>query len=406
MPVLGCQLFFFSAMQRMPVAVALLIQYLAPVMLVAFVWLRTRKAPSALVLWGSAVAIVGLILVVDISGASFDLIGTLFALGAAVCVCAYFVISERAGEDLPPLALAAGGLLTGGIIMAILCVTGVMPFAAPPVSVVLAGAEVPWFVPLIWVAAIATTLGYAFGVMAVPRIGSRVASFVGLSEVLFALGFAWLFLAEVPAPIQFAGGALILVGVVLVRLDARAPATRAARRLSSRDRGEIPAAKQLLFPSRQLHERRDAVADHLAHDQRGLGALDALYREDAGIRVEQVLSVPAGDAHEQVDLAAQSVHLHDLGDVGQFRGDPRQVRLAHHHAHERLDREAQSGGGDRPLVGEEHAGALETGHARLHRVAGESEPFGEGDDGRSRIGRERRQQLEVDMIEVAHSVKH
>ena len=221
MPVLGCQLFFFSAMQRMPVAVALLIQYLAPVMLVAFVWLRTRRAPSALVLWGSGVAIVGLVLVVDISGASFDLLGTLFALAAAVCVCAYFVISERAGDDLPPLALAAGGLLTGGSIMAILCLTGIMPFTAPAVSVVLAGAEVPWFVPLLWVSAVATTVGYAFGVMAVPRIGSRVASFVGLSEVLFALGFAWIFLAEVPAPIQFAGGALILVGVVLVRADAQ-----------------------------------------------------------------------------------------------------------------------------------------------------------------------------------------
>ncbi|HWM15587.1 MAG TPA: DMT family transporter [Microbacterium sp.] len=224
MPVLGCQLFFFSAMQRMPVAVALLIQYLAPVMLVAFVWLRTRKAPSALVLWGSAVAIVGLVLVVDISGASFDLLGTLFALAAAVCVCAYFVISERAGDDLPQLALAAGGLVTGGAIMAVLCLTGIMPFAAPPVSVVLAGAEVPWFVPLVWVCAVATTAGYALGVMAVPRIGSRVASFVGLSEVLFALGFAWIFLAEVPAPIQFAGGALILVGVVLVRADARSGA--------------------------------------------------------------------------------------------------------------------------------------------------------------------------------------
>lgn len=226
MPVLGCQLFFFSAMQRMPVAVALLIQYLAPVMLVAFVWLRTRKAPSALVLWGSAVAIVGLVLVVDISGASFDLLGTLFALAAAVCVCAYFVISERAGDELPPLALAAGGLLTGGIIMAVLCLSGIMPFAAPAVSVVLAGVEVPWFVPLLWVAAIATTMGYAFGVMAVPRIGSRVASFVGLSEVLFALGFAWIFLAEVPAPIQFAGGALILVGVILVRADAQSAGNR------------------------------------------------------------------------------------------------------------------------------------------------------------------------------------
>ncbi|MBW9093915.1 DMT family transporter [Microbacterium jejuense] len=233
MPVLGCQLFFFSAMQRMPVAVALLIQYLAPVMLVVAVWVRTRKRPSALVLWGSAVAMVGLVLVVDISGASFDLLGTLLALAAAVCVCAYFVISERAGDDLPPLALAASGLLTGALAMGVLCLTGILPFQAPAVTVVLAGTEVPWWMPLLWVAAVATTLGYALGVMAVPRIGSRVASFVGLSEVLFALMFAWIFLAEVPAPIQFAGGALILLGVVLVRADAsstaapKGPAARA-----------------------------------------------------------------------------------------------------------------------------------------------------------------------------------
>lgn len=220
MPVLGCQLFFFSAMQRMPVAVALLIQYLAPVMLVAAVWLRTRRRPSGLVLWGSVVAIAGLVLVVDVSGASFDLLGTLFALAAAVCVCAYFVISERTGDDLPPLALAASGLLTGALVMGLLCLAGLMPFRAPAVDVVLAGVEVPWWMPILWVAAVATTLGYAFGVMAVPRIGSRVASFVGLSEVLFALGFAWIFLAEVPAPIQFVGGALLLAGVVLVRADA------------------------------------------------------------------------------------------------------------------------------------------------------------------------------------------
>lgn len=218
-PVLGCQLFFFAAMQRMPVAVALLIQYLAPVLLVAFVWIRTRRAPSRLVLWGSGVAMVGLVLVVNIAGASFDLLGTLLALAAAICVCVYFVVSERAGEHLPPLALAAGGLLVGAGAIGIMALTGILPFHAPLVSVDLAGFVVPWFVPMAWVAAVATTLGYAFGVMAVPRIGSRVASFVGLAEVLFALGFAWLLLGEVPAPIQFVGGALILVGVVLVRAD-------------------------------------------------------------------------------------------------------------------------------------------------------------------------------------------
>jgi drug/metabolite transporter (DMT)-like permease len=218
--VAGCQILFFSAMQRMPVAVALLIQYLAPVLLVGLAWIRTRRTPSRLVLLGSAVAVTGLVLVVDISGASFDLIGTLLALGAAVCVGAYFLIGERTGDDLPPLALASGGLLVGALLMAVLCVTGILPFAAPPVEVVLAGMTVPWFVPLLWVAAVGTTVGYALGVMAVPRVGARVASFVGLSEVLFALGFAWLFLAEVPAPVQFVGGALILLGVILVRMDA------------------------------------------------------------------------------------------------------------------------------------------------------------------------------------------
>ncbi|MEN8600550.1 EamA family transporter [Microbacterium rhizosphaerae] len=226
-PVLGCQLFFFSAMQRMPVAVALLIQYLAPVLLVAFTWLRTRRAPSALVLWGSVVAVVGLVLVVNVVGASFDLVGTLLALAAAVCVCVYFVASERAGAGLPPLALAAGGLLTGAAAMGVLCAIGVMPFRAPAATVALSGLEVPWFVPMTWVAAVGTTLGYALGVMAIPRLGSRVASFVGLSEVLFALGFACLLLGETPAPIQFLGGALILVGVVLVRADSTSAADAA-----------------------------------------------------------------------------------------------------------------------------------------------------------------------------------
>ncbi|SDO73544.1 Threonine/homoserine efflux transporter RhtA [Microbacterium sp. ru370.1] len=222
--VAGCQLFYFAAMQRMPVAVALLIQYIAPVLIVIAVWVRTRRAPSTAVLIGSVVAMAGLVLVVDISGARFDLLGTLFALCAAVCAAAYFVIAGRAGDDLPPLALAAGGLLTGTLLMGVLVGVGVLPFADPSITVSLAGLQVPGILPLLWVGAVATTLGYALGVIAVPLIGSRLASFVGLSEVLFALGFAWLLLGETPAPIQFVGGALILVGVVLVRLDAGSPA--------------------------------------------------------------------------------------------------------------------------------------------------------------------------------------
>ena len=200
--VAGCQLFYLAAIQRMPVGVALLVQYLAPVLLVALAWIRTRRAPGRLVLLGSAVSIVGV----------------LFALGAAVSLGGYFLLSERAGDGLPPLVLAAAGLAVGALFSGGLSLVGVLPFAAPPVDVILGGLTVPWYVPLIWVVLIATALAYGLGVLAVTQIGSRVASFVGLSEVLFAIVIAWLVLGEQPSSVQVIGGALIVAGVVFVRL--------------------------------------------------------------------------------------------------------------------------------------------------------------------------------------------
>ncbi len=217
--VAGCQIFYFAALQRMPVAMALLIQYLAPVLLVGLAWVRTRRAPSRRILAGSVLAIVGLVLVVDIAGASFDLIGTLLALAAAACTAAYFLIAEKTGDDIPPLALASGGLITGALLMGVLVGTGFLAFTAPAVDVVLAGVSVPWYVPIVWVIVVATAGGYAFGVRAGSMLGSRVASFVGLTEVLFALLIAWLVIAEVPTVMQAVGGAMILAGVILVRSD-------------------------------------------------------------------------------------------------------------------------------------------------------------------------------------------
>lgn len=222
--VAGTQLFYFAAIQRMPVAIALLVQYLAPVMLVALAWARTRRMPSRLVLWGSAISVIGLVLVVDIAGASFDVLGVVFSLAAALCLGAYFLLSEMTGDDVPPLVLAGGGLLVGAVLVAVLTLVGALPFVAPAVDVALAGVTVPWFVPLLWVILVSTALSYALGVLAVSRLGSRVASFVGLSEVLFAVLIAWLVLGEAPTIVQAVGGALIVVGVVLVRTDGTAEA--------------------------------------------------------------------------------------------------------------------------------------------------------------------------------------
>ncbi|KLN32969.1 hypothetical protein FB00_20045 [Cellulosimicrobium funkei] len=222
--VAGTQLCYFAAVARMPVGIALLVEYLAPVLLVGLAWLRTRHVPPRLTLAGCVVAVVGLVLVVDPAGARPDLIGLLFALGAAVGLGAYFVLSARPTR-LPPVALAASGLGVGALALGAAGLVGVLPFAAPFVDVALLGSSAPWYVPLAVVVLVATAFAYVSGVAATVRMGERLASFVGLSEVLFAVVIAWLLLGEVPTLVQAAGGVLVVAGVVLVRL-AGSPAAR------------------------------------------------------------------------------------------------------------------------------------------------------------------------------------
>ena len=89
--VAGVQLAFYTAIARIPVSTALLIEYLAPVALVAFVWARSRRAPQLVVLAGSVVAIAGLVLVIGPAGGALDPFGVVIAgvamLGVAVYTC-------------------------------------------------------------------------------------------------------------------------------------------------------------------------------------------------------------------------------------------------------------------------------------------------------------------------------
>jgi drug/metabolite transporter (DMT)-like permease len=59
------------------------------------------------------------------------------------------------------------------------------------------------------------------GIGAARRLGAKLASFIGMTEVLFAILFAWLALGQLPTPIQFAGGLFILAGIALVRAGER-----------------------------------------------------------------------------------------------------------------------------------------------------------------------------------------
>jgi drug/metabolite transporter (DMT)-like permease len=220
--VAGAQFCFFAAVARMQVGPALMIEYTAPAAVVLWLWLRHGQRPGPVTIAGAGLAALGLVLVLDlVSGPGLDPVGVLWALGAMVGLTGYFVISADEGNGLPPMTLAAGGLVVGTTILGGLAVLGLLPMQTADVAVSYAGRTVAWWVPLIALGLVTAALAYSTGIAAGRRLGSRLASFVALLEVVAAIGFAWLLLDELPHLLQLVGGLLVLAGVVVVKRGER-----------------------------------------------------------------------------------------------------------------------------------------------------------------------------------------
>ncbi|MRJ75323.1 EamA family transporter [Aeromicrobium sp. SMF47] len=217
--VAGCQLAYFNAVERMQVGVALLIEFTCPVAVLAWMWWRHGQRPTRLTVMGAVLAIAGLVLVLDLtSGADVDGLGIAWALAAMACAAVYWVLSADEDNGLPGLALAAGGMLFGGVGLVAAGLIGIIPLAASSEDVELAGNLLPWWLVLLVLGVVTAGLAYVLSIAGSRRLGSRLGSFVGLAEAVFGVLFAWLLLSEAPRAVQLAGGALILAGVVAVRL--------------------------------------------------------------------------------------------------------------------------------------------------------------------------------------------
>jgi len=217
--VAGTQFAYFSAVQYLQVGVALLLEYTAPVVVIGWLWLRHGQRPSPLIGVGCVVAGAGLVLVLDIvTGAGLHPVGVLWALLAMLGVATYFVLSAQEGNGLPPIVLASGGMVVGALSLLLLGVVGLLEMTWSTDPAAYAGNELPWWAAVVGLGVVTAAVAYTTGIAAGRRLGSRLSSFVALNEVLFALAFAWLFLGEVPKTVQFVGGALILAGVVLVKV--------------------------------------------------------------------------------------------------------------------------------------------------------------------------------------------
>ena len=220
--VAGAQFCYFSAVAEMDVAPALLIEYTAPAAVVAWLWIRRGQRPRPLTIAGAGLAAVGLVLVLDLlSGAHLAWSGVAWALAAMIGATVYFLISADRDSGVPPLALAGAGLAIGAVALAVLAAVGVLPMHASTEAATYATGTMAWWAPLLLLGLVTAALSYTTGIAASRRLGSRVASFVALLEVVAGVVFAWLLLDQLPGFRQLVGGVLIIAGVIVVKIADR-----------------------------------------------------------------------------------------------------------------------------------------------------------------------------------------
>lgn len=239
--VAGAQLCYFNAIQHLPVGVALMLEYMGTVLVVVWMWVRRGQRPRRLTLGGSAAALTGLALVLGIGDAGrLSLVGVAWALGAAFGLAAFFVLASDTSA-VPPVALASTGMGIGAAVLLGLGAVDVLPMHATFGSVTLLSHQVSWLVPVVCLSLVAAVLAYLAGIVATRMLGAKLASFVGLTEVMFAVLIAWVLLGQLPSAMQLAGGALIVTGIALVRADELR--TRPAERRASEAEPELIAPR-------------------------------------------------------------------------------------------------------------------------------------------------------------------
>lgn len=226
------QFFYFVAIGRLPVGIALLLEYLAPVLVV--LWVRfVRREPVRRRIWSAlALSVVGLVVVAEAwQGLQLDGLGVLAGLGAAAALATYYLSSERGMSSRDPLSLAAWTFGAAAVFWTVLQPWWTFPWADLTRRVALPGplpdAEVAAWLLVVWVVVLGTVVPYGLILLALRHLGSARTGLLGMAEPVLAAGVAFVVLGEALSPVQLLGGAVVLTGIVLAETARAVPETGA-----------------------------------------------------------------------------------------------------------------------------------------------------------------------------------
>jgi drug/metabolite transporter (DMT)-like permease len=224
------QLVFMMSLSRLSVGVALLLEYLAPVLVALWVRFVRREPVSGLVWVGIVGTLLGLAMVARIwSGLALDGLGVGLGLLAAATMASRFVLADRGLRRHDPLVLAAWGTTVSACALLLTGAIAPFPLDALARDVELNGTAVPAALLVAWVGLVGTAGGVLLAVAAQRLLPPTAASLVLTLEVVVGAGLAYLVIGEGLAAAQVLGGAVMLGGVAVAQVAiVRGPRNRAA----------------------------------------------------------------------------------------------------------------------------------------------------------------------------------
>jgi drug/metabolite transporter (DMT)-like permease len=220
--LVSVQLFYFLAIHRLDIGIALLIQYLAPLLVALWARYAMHEHVRRRIFVALALSLSGLALMVELwRGVVLDGLGVTYALIAAVAFAVYILLAERAVAARDAFSVSCYGFFFAALFWAI-----VQPWWSFPTSIPgrvislqghLAGMHLPVWALMAWMIVLGTIVPFALVVGALRHLSATRAGIVAMLEPVVATVVAYGWLAESLSPVQVAGGLVVLAAILLAQ---------------------------------------------------------------------------------------------------------------------------------------------------------------------------------------------
>jgi drug/metabolite transporter (DMT)-like permease len=216
------QWFYFEAISRLDIGVALLIQYVAPVLVA--LWARfVYDEPVRRRIWAAlALSILGIALLVELwNGLTLDRLGVAAALGSATTFAVYVLSAERAVTRRDPVSLVCYGFLLASVFWAVVQPWTSFPFGRVDESVSLLGrlgdVSLPVWLLMTFMVVLGTIVPFALLAASLRHIPASRAAITAMFEPVAATVLAYAWLGESLTAYQLVGAFVVLTAIVLAQ---------------------------------------------------------------------------------------------------------------------------------------------------------------------------------------------